>query len=84
MYFHNHNCSECKGRKTPFYKATHSNDIQSFITASGEIRDVQPYRNPNSKKPDFLVLILRNRAFLVTPLKRPSINQDYKNFNLPK
>jgi hypothetical protein len=29
--------------------------------------DLQPYRNPNSKKPDFLVLIIRNRAFLVTP-----------------
>lgn len=84
MYFHDHNCSKCKGRKTPFYKATHSNDIQSFIEASEEIRIYNLTESPIVKKPEFLELIIINRAFLVTPLKRPSINKDFKNFNLPK
>ena len=60
------------------------NDIQSFIAASEEIRIYNLTEIPIVKKPEFLVLIIRNRAFLVTPLKRPSINQDFKNFNLPK
>lgn len=51
MYFHDHNCSKCKGRKTLFYKSTHSNDIQSFIAASGEIRIYNLTKIPIVKSP---------------------------------
>ena len=59
------------------YKAPDAaiNNIQSFIAASGGNTYLQPYRNPNSKKPDFLVFIIRNWAFLFNPLKLPSTSQ---------
>ena len=47
----------------------------SFIAASGGNTHLQPYRNPYSKKPDFLVFIIRNWAFLVNPIKLPSTSQ---------
>lgn len=75
MYFHDHNCSKCKVRK-PHFTRQLTQMIFNHLVQRQRKYGFTTLINSNSKKPDFLVL--RNRAFLDTPLKRPSIiNEDF-------